>query len=44
MGFQGMFYPSGRQQCVFRGAYKSLTRQITRQKPSGTRQVSNAED
>jgi len=36
--FQGVFYPSGRQRCAFAGAYKSPTRQITRQKPSATRQ------
>jgi len=38
-GFQGRFYPSGRQRVVIGRTYKSLTRQITRQEPSATRQV-----
>ena len=36
---QGVFYPSGRQRWAIAGTYKSLTRQVTRQKPSTTRQV-----
>jgi leucyl-tRNA synthetase len=36
--FQGVFYPSGRQRWAIGRTYKSLTRQITRQKASGTRQ------
>jgi hypothetical protein len=39
-GFQGQFYPSTRQRCFFGSTYKSSTRQVTRQKPSATRQVS----
>ena len=38
-GFQGRFYPSDRQRVVIGRTYKSLTRQITRQEPSATRQV-----
>jgi hypothetical protein len=30
--------PPDRQRCEFSGAYKSQTRQVTRQKPSATRQ------
>ena len=33
--FQGVFYPSGRQPCVFGSTYKNFTRQVTRQNPSG---------
>src|ERR1051325_8254127 len=36
--FRGWFYPSTRQHYAFGRAYKSSTRQVTRQKPSGTRQ------
>src|SRR5215475_678096 len=35
---QGLFYPSGRQRCVFGRAYRSLSRQITREKVSASRQ------
>jgi len=34
-GFEGWFYPSTRQRCVISVTYKSPTRQITRQEPSG---------
>jgi hypothetical protein len=34
-----MFYPSGRQRCVIGRSCRSSTRQVTRQKASGTRQV-----
>jgi hypothetical protein len=37
-GSQGWFYPSGRQRCALSIGYKSSTRQVTRQKPSRTRQ------
>src|SRR5215510_14370172 len=35
-GFQGVFYPSTRQRCVFRTTYKSWTRPVTRQEASAT--------
>ena len=38
---QGWFYPSTRQRCLFGSIYRSQTRQVTRQKPSATRQVSH---
>jgi hypothetical protein len=38
--FQGSFYPSTRQHSLFGSTYKSLTRQITRQEASATRQKS----
>ena len=38
VGFQGVFYPSGRQRCAFAGTYKSSTRQVSRQEASGSRQ------
>jgi hypothetical protein len=37
-GFQGMFHPSTRQPCTIARTYKFSTRQVTRQKASGTRQ------
>jgi hypothetical protein len=39
-GVPGWFYPSTRQHCVIRNTYKSPTRQVTRQKASTSRQVS----